>query len=149
MPLSNQNLIATIGIGIMAAIGTVLSFPSHCQQPIDILLHHETVEATLDNDYKERISNRTGTSYQVSYSFVVKGTEYRGNSAISSAPTKTMPVIYWTKSPGRNDIELTSQAWFDLVIFCIPTGALAACLFALWLHWRGILRNRKEQAHGQ
>jgi ABC-type dipeptide/oligopeptide/nickel transport system permease component len=137
MRLSTQNLIAIIGFTIMAAIAVVAAFPSKFQLPLAILTGNATAVATLDDEYLQRTSKRTGTTYNVHYAFTVNGTEYRGSSGIGEVPTKTMTVTYLVGSPTINGLELTTHAWIDLVIFCVPLGVLVACLGVIWRHWRG------------
>lgn len=139
MRLSSQNLVATVGFGLMAAAATFFVFPSHCQKPFTILLTSVTTEATLDDRYQERTSRRSGittTSYSVTYSFTADGKTYRGSGAIDQQPSKTMTVTYLPGSPQINGIELKTHAWIDLVFFIVPFVVLVASVLALISHVR-------------
>ena len=62
--------------------------------------------ATLDNKYTEIRSNRTGTKYEVSYSFTVNERKYSGDSYITEKPTSSKAaVIYDPTDPNNNKLE--------------------------------------------
>ena len=139
MRLSSQNLVATVGFGLMAAAATYFTFPSHCQKPLAILLTSVTAEATLDDRYQERTSRRSGittTAYNVSYSFTANGKTFRGSGAIDQQPSKTMTVTYLPGAPETNGLELKTHAWIDLVFFLVPFVVLVVSVLALVSHVR-------------
>ena len=135
MRLSADNLIALFGFTIMSAIAVCFAFTPKLVEPLHILGHVGVAEATLGNEYTKRTSNVT-IAYNVTYTFVVDGKSYSGASALGEQPRPVMPVQYVTDDPGRNGMELTANAWFDLVIFAVPATVLGICSLVLFLHFK-------------
>lgn len=104
---TRNNVIACAGFTILSLLGAFFYAPVWWEK-LDIQRHSAPTEATLDNEYVERISTRNGVrtvSYAVTFAYTVAGAQYHGSGTIEQQPRSTMQVFYDTRQPGSARIE--------------------------------------------
>ncbi len=115
---------------VLGGIPLVLGYFVYQSYAAHIRLNNGTkTTAILDNKYTEIKSNRTGTRYEVSYTFTVDERTYSGDGYLTKEPTsKKATVIYDPTDPSNNKLE-GGEDFFESVgktiIFALIIGIIA------------------------
>ena len=84
----------------------------------------------LDNEYTERRSTRSGTSYYVSYTFTVNGIAHKGSSKLFDQPSSPIVEIIYDPDDPQNSRVVGAEETFDSRDW-LPTLAYIAFFAAL------------------
>lgn len=129
---NGKNVKVVLFTGFLIVIGgvtlTLAYFAYHIYSDHVRLNNGTKTTAILDNKYTE-IRNRTGTKYEVSYSFTANEKKYSGEGYLTKEPvSKNVSVIYDPTDPSNNKLENGKDFYEETgetILFALILGIFA------------------------